>query len=212
MISITKKGLIGSKNSAIEELKSEFTKRQCIVLPQLLDNELLDKLISNIDDASFYERQHFAGNKIFATDLSVPSKNVALHQFNFLFNNTRLFRLIETITDLPGVRGFSGRIYRNLPGTSHFLDWHDDRSIPTRLIGLSINLSYQRYEGGTFQIRKKGDKKYLTEVGCTNPGDAHIFKVSHQLEHRVTEVTGNFPRTAGAGWFTSEPASLILKQ
>ena len=35
--------------------------------------------------------------------------------------------------------------------------------------------------------------------------DMHIFKVSPQLQHRVTATTGVFPRTAAAGWFTDKP-------
>lgn len=200
---------MGWKDSVVHELKHEFVEKQCTVLPRLLEDQLLDKIIDHVDNASFYENQHIAsGNVIFASDLSVPTKSIVLHQLNFLFNNPELFRLIEAITGCTEVRGFSGRIYRNMPGANHFLDWHDDTSGQTRLIGLSINLGKEKYEGGIFQIRKKGSRDNLKEVGCVDSGDAHIFKVSPHLEHRVTPVKGDFPRTAGAGWFTADPISL----
>ena len=209
MITITKKGLIGGENSVIDELKHEFAQKQCAVLPRLIEDELLERIISNINAASFYENQHVgAGNVIFASDLSIQTKNIALHQVQFLFNNPALFRLIEAITGCSEIRGFSARIYRNMPGTAHFLDWHDDTSERSRLIGLSVNLSKEKYDGGIFQIREKGHTDNLREVGCVNPGDAHIFKVSPKLEHCVTTVNGSVPRTAGAGWFTSDPTSL----
>lgn len=209
MITITKTGLTGCQDHIVDELRREFDEKKCTVLPRLLEDKLLDKILENLDTASFYENQHTAsGNVIFASDLSVPTKSIVLHQLNFVFNNPKLFRLIEAITGCAEIRGFSGRIYRNMPGTDHFLDWHDDTSGPTRLIGLSINLSKERYEGGLFQIREKKTRENLKEVSCSNPGDAHIFKVSPHLEHCVTAVSGNFPRTAGAGWFTSDAALL----
>jgi len=205
MITITKKGLTGWEDSIVDKLKHEFAEKQCTMLPGLLEGQLLDKIIDRIDIASFYENQHTAsGNVVFASDLSVSTKSIVLHQLNFLFNNPELFRLIEAITGCAEIRGFSGRIYRNMPGTAHFLDWHDDTSGPARLIGMSINLSKEKYEGGVFQIRKKGSSDNLKEVSCGDRGDTHIFKVSPHLEHCVTTVTGNSPRTAGAGWFTSD--------
>lgn len=205
MITITKNGLTGCEDHIVDRLRREFAEKRCTILPRLLEDKLLDKILGNLDTASFYENQHTAsGDAIFASDLSVPTKSIVLHQLNFLFNNPGLFRLIEIITGCTEIRGFSGRIYRNMPGTDHFLDWHDDTSGPTRLIGMSINLSKEKYEGGVFQIRKKGNSDNLKEVSCGNRGDTHIFKVSPHLEHCVTTVTGNFPRTAGAGWFTSD--------
>jgi len=214
MITLTKKGLIECDSSLIEKLRQEFTARQCTVLPNLIEKELLEKVIQHVDNAPFYENYHTGSNDvIFATDLSMPTKSIALHELNFLLNNTRLFRLVEYITNCSGIRSFAGRIYRNMPGKDHHLSWHDDMSHPGRLIGISINLGKEIFEGGSFRIRAKGTAMNLKVVDCTNPGDAHLFKVSPQLEHSVTRVTGSVPRTACAGWFTtntySGPASMI---
>lgn len=214
MITLTKKGLIECDSSSIEKLRQEFAVEQCTVLPNLIEKELLDKVIQHVDSAPFYENCHTGPNDvIFASDLSMPTKNIALHELNFLLNNQRLFRLVEYITGCTEIRSFAGRIYRNMPGKDHHLDWHDDMFHPGRLIGISINLGKEKFEGGSFRIRNKGTTTNLKVVDCSNPGDAHLFKVSPQLEHSVTRVTGASPRTACAGWFTTNaylgPISMI---
>lgn len=214
MITLTKKGLIECDSALIKKLRQEFTIKQCTVLPNLIETKLLEKVIQHVDKAPFYENHHTSfDNVIFASDLSVPTRDIALHELNFLLNNSQLFRLVEYITGCTEIRSFSGRIYRNMPDQNHHLDWHDDTADPSRLIGISINLGKEKFEGGLFRIRNKGSEFNLKVVSCTNPGDAHLFKVSPQLEHSVTKVTGTAPRTACAGWFTttnySGPASAI---
>jgi hypothetical protein len=44
----------------------------------------------------------------------------------------------------------------------------------------------------------------LAEIANTGWGDAMLFRTSKQLQHRVTDVVGNEPKTAFAGWFKSE--------
>lgn len=207
MISITRKGLEGVNDTVANELKQEFEEKHSIFLPQLLENSLLQKIISDIESASFYENEHTSMEKVFATDLSIQPKNIALHQIRFLLNNQRLFQLIEHISGCLPIKGFACRIYKNMPGSGHHLDWHDDTSVESRLVGISINLGRERYGGGVFQLRKKGTEEILREVSCGHPGDMHIFRVSSKLEHRVTETTGEHPRIACAGWFFSEDPS-----
>jgi hypothetical protein len=173
-------------------------------LPDLIDGSLLEKIIQHVDGASFYENHHFTtDNIVFASDQSISTKSIALHEVNFLLNNKQLFRLIEQVTGCSGIRGFSGRIYRTMPEEEHYLDWHDDASDRSRLVGISINLGIEKFEGGVFRIRRKGSEFNLKEVSCTNAGHAHLFDISPQLEHSVTRVTGNVARTVCAGWFTS---------
>jgi hypothetical protein len=206
MIEISQKGLEIKDPERISELKKEFGEKKCIVLTQLLDKNLIEKILLNVEKAQFHQKEHVDGTKkVFGTDLSIQARNLALHQVHLLLNNSMLFRLIEQITLCRPINGFAGRIYRNMPGTGHKLDWHDDTEDKTRIIALSMNLSREKYSGGVFQIREKESGRILCEVACGNPGDTHIFFVSPKLQHRVTKTTGRFPRTAAAGWFTDEP-------
>jgi hypothetical protein len=42
-------------------------------------------------------------------------------------------------------------------------------------------------------------------VANTGAGDAVLFRIAERLEHRVTSLRGDVPRTAYAGWFLREP-------
>lgn len=213
MITITRKGLEGWEDTLVNGLKKEFEEKHCILLPKLLEDSLLQKIINDIERSSFYENEHVSiEQKVFATDLSIPGKNLALHQVHFLLNNPGVFKLIEYITGCQEIKGYTGRIYRNMPDSDHHLDWHDDIKDKTRLIGISMNLGREKYSGGVFQLRKKGTEELLREVPCGNPGDMHVFRVSPLLEHRVTKTTGAHPRTAAAGWFVLEPQALFVKE
>jgi hypothetical protein len=87
-----------------------------------------------------------------------------------------------------------------IPALGHYDSWHDD-DFQNRLIGMSINLSPIGYEGGLFQMRKRKSDDILAQIANTGFGDALIFRISGDLEHRVAGVEGTEPKTAFAGWF-----------
>lgn len=55
------------------------------------------------------------------------------------------------------------------------------------------------------QIAERDSKRILAEVANTGYGDAVIFEISEDLEHRVTEVEPGPDKTAFAGWFVRSP-------
>jgi hypothetical protein len=74
-----------------------------------------------------------------------------------------------------------------------------------RMVAMSLNLGTEPYDGGTLQIRNATTQALLAEVPNAGPGDAVLFRLSHELEHRVTEVRGSVAKTAWAGWFRARP-------
>ena len=60
-------------------------------------------------------------------------------------------------------------------------------------------------------MRKQGSKRLLVQIANTGLGDAMLFRISGNLEHRVTEVTGDQPKTAFAGWFQSGELDLASR-
>ena len=76
-------------------------------------------------------------------------------------------------------------------------------------MALSINLSTDVYGGGTFELRDRQTKAPLAQINNTGFGDALLFRVSNNLEHRVTEVVGKVAKTACAGWFRATGVSLF---
>jgi hypothetical protein len=131
-------------------------------------------------------------------------ENAVLVALFLLVNDERLFRLLEEVTGCGRIGCFRGRVYRMIPGPEFYHGWHDDVA-GSRLAAMSINLSGEAYRGGVLQIREAGSKRILQEVANPGAGDAVVFRVSRQLEHRITEVEGCVPRTALAGFFESEP-------
>jgi hypothetical protein len=85
----------------------------------------------------------------------------------------------------------------------HTDKWHDD-TIEGRLIAMSLNLSPRGFEGGLFQMREAKSNRMLLEIANTEPGDALLFRLSNNLQHRVTDVQPGEPKTAYAGWFNTQ--------
>ena len=76
------------------------------------------------------------------TDPSV----IALH---FLLNRPDLFGLAAEVSGVPRPGNFICRLHRTEPVADQHIDWHDDL-IDDRVLGLDINLSTDRFQGGLF--------------------------------------------------------------
>ena len=184
-------------------LRAEFDRRHCIRLPGLLDPQSFQYIQRQFGEAVFADRVH---DRI-ALELCMR-ENPALNLLNFLVNDGRLFRVIRDLTGCGRIGAFVGRVYRMASGAGHYDSWHTD-CIHHRMIGMSVNLSPTAYAGGTFQLRERGSERIL-EAPNTGPGDAIVFRIATHIEHRVSDVEGDVPKTAYAGWFVSEPDFMDL--
>jgi hypothetical protein len=182
-------------------LRAAFDRDHHVLLPQLVDADLLEAMRQRLERGEFYERVHagIGDNK----ELCLRAGTFA-GAWYLLFNGQRLFELIQKITGCPRIGSFFGRVYRRLPSRDHCDAWHDD-AIEHRMVALSLNLSPEPYVGGLLQIRDARRHTLLHEVANTGFGDALIFRIDPGLEHRVTSVEGTVPKTAFAGWFRSQP-------
>ena len=183
----------------VEWLAAEFKRRHCIRVTQLLDPPLLAAVQKHIQGAEFVARTH--------DGIGVEqcmAQNAVGGLLHFLLNQPGLFRLVETITRCGAIGCFAGRVYRMHPGEGHYDSWHNDAG-EGRLIGMSLNLSTALFAGSAFQLRERGSKQVLCEVANTGFGDAILFRIAPELQHRITELEGNVPKTAFAGWFQSGP-------
>ncbi len=211
MIQITRQGTVFSDVPAtVEMLSSQFERHHYFRIPQLLEPELLDSIQRQIDGSEFRERVHegIESNK----ELCMTG-NAAFGTLLFLINDERLFQIIQDITLCNRIRCFEGRIYRVNPGCGHHDVWHNDLG-DDRLVGLSINLSNNIYDGGVLQIRECASGEIVSQAENVVAGDAIVFSLSPSLQHRITDVEGKVPKTAFAGWFRAQPdfASLIKEQ
>ena len=61
------------------------------------------------------------------------------------------------------------------------------------------------FRGGVLQIRGSRSGKIISEVANTDFGSAVLFRISENLEHRVTGIEGDIPETTVTGWFKPGP-------
>jgi hypothetical protein len=190
---------------SLEELRTSFARRHYFRLPELLDPGLLDLIQHQIDRGEFYERVHegIDSNK----ELCMEG-NAAFGALLLAVNDEKLFEFIQDITRCERIRCFEGRVYRVNPGEHHD-SWHNDIG-EDRLIGMSINLSREVYRGGLLQIRDHDSRQIISEVDNPGAGDAVVFRLSRDLQHRITGVAGGTSKTAFAGWFRARPDFLSL--
>ena len=206
-IQIGKSGLVYSGSAEdLGALRAQFDRQHHLRFPELLGPELLDVLQTKVRQGEFYERVHegIGANK----ELCMTS-NSASAALLFLVNDKKLFQVIQAVTQCDQIGCFQGRVYRVNPGCGHHDSWHNDIG-EHRLIGMSINLSREVYSGGMLQIRDHTSGEVVCDVPNAGIGDAVIFRLSHRLQHRITDVEGTASKTAFAGWFRAQPDFLSL--
>lgn len=184
----------------LETLKTTFDRQHWLRLPQFVAPDLLRRIQNDLAAGEFRAKVHEGiGREL------VTGPDGAFSLVTFLVNDPRLFELVGHITGCRDIQCFTGRIYRMNPGSEHYDSWHDDVE-GHRLIAMSLNLATMPHEGGVLQIRERASRRILQEVTNTTYGDAIIFRISRELQHRVTAVDGAVARTAFAGWFRSRPS------
>jgi hypothetical protein len=188
----------------LETLGHEYERSHLVRLPGLLESGLLDRIRREVDAAEFEPRETELERQLNMK----PGRAFAL--LMFFANDPALFEVVRGITGCERIGRFDGRVYRLLPGAGHGFDWHDDL-IPNRLVAMSINLSASSYSGGVLEIRDRRSGETLHRVADTGPGEAILFRIAANLEHRVTPVEGAFPKTACVGFFKSAPDSVLAR-
>ncbi len=197
VIQMTRRGSVWN-DADLAALHRTFDQQQCAKLSGFLEPTLVDDIRAQIERGEFREFAHGS----LATELRLEI-GICTGLLHFLTNDPQLFRLVESVSGCTDVRSFAGRVYRRFPGR-HYDNWHADVADARRLIGMSVNLSVDIYEGGEFQIRDVETERPLASLQNVGYGDAILFRLSHSLEHRVSDVRGAFPKTAFAGWFFTD--------
>jgi hypothetical protein len=197
VIQMTRRGAVRN-DAELPALCRAFAERHSARLVGFLEPSVLDDARTLIERDTFREFAH--GD--LATELRLDT-GVGSGLLHFLTNDPQLFNLVETVSGCAGIRSFSGRVYRRFPGGRHYDSWHGDMD-PGRLIGMSVNLSTDVYEGGVFEIRDVATQQLIASLPNVGFGDAILFRLSDSLEHCVSAGRGSAPKTAFAGWFLSD--------
>jgi hypothetical protein len=200
VVEVTRSGtvVLGSTKE-IKDLNTDFLRQSYVLLPGFLQPGLLDLLTSRLKVAVFQPRVHgTVGVELCLSDGRIEG------MLGFLTNNVTLFRVIEGITGCGPIGSFGGRVYRMMPGKYHYEDWHNDMG-DARLVGMTVNLGNKTFTGGSLEIRHCTTRNVISRIRNTGFGDAVIFRLADDLQHRITAVQGTVPKTAFAGWYKSEP-------
>jgi hypothetical protein len=186
------------------EMRDEFDRNHCIRFEGLFSDALLAQIHDYIDSDEFSFREHDG----IGTELCIEQgKSPAF--LMFVTNDPAFFELVRKITGCGQIGFFNGRVYRMHTGPEHQDSWHDDL-VGGRMIAMSINLSEAPYRGGILEIRDRASREVIHTTANTGPGDAVLFRLAPELQHRVTAVEGDVPKTAYAGWFESGEHSPLL--
>jgi hypothetical protein len=181
--------------ASMAALRDDFRVRRCVRITTFIEPRLLSRIQAQIAEASFVDRAHGT----ISTELCMR-RNACLGLLHFLVNDPAVFRLVEDVSGCRGVTFFVGRVYRLLADREHFDSWHADLH-PDHQVGMSVNLGTESFEGGVFEIRRTDTAEPLAAIANVGLGDAILFSIADDLEHRVTPMRGPVAKTAFAGWF-----------
>ncbi len=200
MIQIGRREVRLPSESEVRQFAAAFARDHFIRAPQLIDPELFDPIADGIQSAEYRLREDDdPGTDLRLVDHRLDGALV------FLLSDPAIFTIVERVTACPPIRSFVGSVFRMDAG-AHYDEWHDDIA-EGRVVALSLNVSRRPYNGGTLQIRRTGETAIVREVPNRRYGDAVLFRIAEDLEHRVTPVAPGPPRIAFAGWFrTTAPA------
>jgi hypothetical protein len=182
----------------IGRAKDEFAERHCALLEGVIEGELIEQMLRDIERGDFHIERHDVGVEEKMRSHGLVSALV------FFANDPQVLASIAEITGCGRIGCFDGRVYRLAAARGHLDSWHNDL-MDHRMVAMSVNLTPEPYEGGVLQIRDRRTGEILHEAKNAGIGDALVFRLAPELQHRVTPVEGNVARTAFAGWFKSEP-------
>ena len=205
MIRLTARGPAVVRDDEWAAQQREFARRHCVVFRGFVDESILERVPRMLETSRYFAKEYVDEKVgVFARELTMHATEPLGGMFFLLLNQPRLFEAIAEFTGCgTPIHYFEGRAFKRLPVGEHIDSWHTDspRALKRRY-GLSINLSWEPFDGGSFRIRNKKTGEVLREVTASRFGDAHLFRIHDSLEHIVSAVRGEAPRYCYAGWFT----------
>jgi hypothetical protein len=188
---------IEKREPALQALREQFARERCLRLPGFFGGDLLATVTRRLRHARFNER---IAARVFppAVDLKLDDADL-VGLLHFVMNDAAVIQFVVAVSATEPT-GFVGSVYRIVPGSGHRDSWHSDVD-GNRLVGLTLNLSEETFEGGELEMRERGQREPLWRVANTGPGDAVVFAIAPNLEHCIRPMAGSAPKTALAGWF-----------
>ena len=182
-----------------------FAQRHLVVFKRFIDPAVLKKVPRLLAEVDFFTREDTAkGGEPIARELTAPRDSALTNLFHLLLNQERIFAAMQPFANGQSIQRFMGRCYKLPPGGGYFDSWHRDCH-DNRRLGLSINLSEAPVSGGQLQVRRHRSGE-MHQAPTMEFGDALLFRIDPELDHRALPVTGATPKCSFAGWFCGEPS------
>lgn len=179
-----------------DEAADSFCRQRAIVCRGALDPALLARLNQICDRGAFAaEPVEGLGHR------HVEQPPVAGGALGLFLKRVELTQWLERVTARGPIRSVEGAMVETHCKPGDELAWHDDLNKSARLLALTIVIGDRKFEGGGFELRRKGEEELLLDYRPDTPGTALIFDVAADIEHRVLPVTAGGPRRVFTGWF-----------
>jgi SAM-dependent methyltransferase len=180
----------------LSSLRAAFEQHHCVRLPGFLDGPVLERVQRYVDEGEFEMREREG----IRTELCMDGGK-ATELLLLLINDPHLFGLVREITGCRRIGRFDGTVYRVMPGDEGEDSWHGE-IFGHGIVEMSIDLSTRPYSGGVLETRDRYSREVLHREIDTELGDALLVRLAPSVQHRVTAVRGDSPRTVYAGRFT----------
>ena len=178
------------------ECRAQFERSDVLRLPGVLAPELLRDMQRKLAGEEFSKFVNGTRARCL-----VP---MGTPQFflNFLFSGDSFLAAVESVTGCRLAPKVSGRVFKMVSAADHFITWHSDL-IEARVLSMTVNLSPRPFKGGRLQLRHVPSGK-IDSYEYGEAGDGFLFRLSKDLEHQSTAVTGKNPKIIYTCWFPGE--------
>ncbi len=187
-------------DSSISELTKSFEANRAIQFGGLINDGLLHELRIMIEQAPFRPQGH---GHLGEDDNLAFTPLLAI--LKFILTDASVLRKVERIVGLPcgTAKKLLGRIYRMRPNVDED-GWHNDvNPKQQRLVAMTVQLNEGKPEGGNLLLRRKGRRRHFYATPALELGGVNIFRISGDLQHKVSRLKGDCTRIVFAGWYCS---------
>ena len=222
MIQLTHRGAIFERDAAWEAVKADFAKRHIVVLPQFVEETLLQRMRLLVAESEFHDhetkvRHVITGRELVLLRAMTSQPPMLFRLFDMLLNSPVLFAAIQELVDCgadrfpkrddvdereEGLAFQIGDLHHMTRERGHFDAWHSDLT-QGRLIGVSLNLEPDPAAAGGVEIREAPLAAHRVAAGF---GDVVLIRIAKGLRHRGLPSTCAVPRCTFAGWFVAKPS------
>jgi hypothetical protein len=147
------------------ELLSKNKNKHFFIGPELLSNSIQSTIIGKLKDTSdSYKIDKKIDGVILSQEYVTPQDAAFTRIINSYLTKGIVIDSVRKISNNLKINSFKRRGYKFEADEFSFVNWHDDINDDNRLLGLSINLSEEIYQGRKFQIRDKNITQVYSKV------------------------------------------------